>query len=894
MRAVPPPQVLRVGVVNPANKAKSSLDEGPTPQMPVSLNIDRHLRKAQGFFDRGQFSSAFRVLQDVIEGRTLTDEGIDEPSDPPAGPGKDPDSGQGKPSDAAPPQPFEDVWELNSALHAVFSEDERLFRPVRRLCHEMLASLPTDGLSVYRTEFEVGAQSAFEAARDAEDISALEDVYGRFFVTLSAGRALALAGDLRMDRGAFRAALSDYRSLLWTYPEELRSEAGIDEVFIRLKIALCLARLGSQDSAKTELAELAEDHPDRTIRVLGELVAVSSLASHPMFAASATASSKGRNRSGTDLAQFPVDADLVPLWEHRFTSDKPYRRIRDPRNNRRNTFIIGFGGTNGNATGSALSPERYAPGTSTALVDDHIVFLDHFRVRAHEALSGRMSTASDGPLTERLKAGAVRARGGAIDFVCGRIIDIGDSIVTIVGPGKKVRGASRLVRNRLVAFDPDTLETRWSSENDPALKKLTFLAAPTLHEGKLLVPTMQGGTFGLHAIDAATGKSIYDIVIHRAGTRLARPVASSVVVSQGLAYVCMNAGALAAIDVDTGTLRWTRRYERLHPIRPKPSSLDKGAKASNNNRWGQVVEAELKRLPGFAPSDFYAIDGLIILAPSDGGVLHCLDGATGQPVWMLKRLQRVPGASHLSRMSYIVGHDDDHLYVAGEHDLTCIEIRSGVRRWRDILPASAALNGSWRGRGAVTKNAVLLPGAREILVRPIDGAKPDLKWQRIRLPELSIGRDPLEGPFNIGVHGIYLTASYEGGVEVFGTSETLLSAAKSSEDPERRSLLLAQAGDLLGAFSTLEEVDLESFEDDKRQAIIRRTMSLSSELALAMAAHGARKDAIGILKRCRERLTKERDILRWHLSRIEVFRTLGDIEGVGTEQEALYARMEGR
>ena len=39
--------------------------------------------------------------------------------------------------------------------------------------------------------------------------------------------------------------------------------------------------------------------------------------------------------------------------------------------------------------------------------------------------------------------------------------------------------------------------------------------------------------------------------------------------------------------------------------------------------------------------------GLVIFAPCDGSVIVCLDGASGEPVWMLNRHD----------LQYLIGHD---------------------------------------------------------------------------------------------------------------------------------------------------------------------------------------------------------------------------------------------
>ena len=68
--------------------------------------------------------------------------------------------------------------------HAVFSQDGRLYRPVRRLCHELIARLPDDGLALYRATHEVAAAELLQQALADGCLSALEQVQNRYFATL--------------------------------------------------------------------------------------------------------------------------------------------------------------------------------------------------------------------------------------------------------------------------------------------------------------------------------------------------------------------------------------------------------------------------------------------------------------------------------------------------------------------------------------------------------------------------------------------------------------------------------------------------------------------------------------------------------------------------------------
>src|SRR5690606_7035819 len=218
--------------------------------------------------------------------------------------------------------------------------------------------------------------------------------------------------------------------------------------------------------------------------------------------------------------------------------------------------------------------------------------------------------------------------------------------------------------------------------------------------------------------DAATGAVLYHVPVHAEGTDFARPPASRVAVHGGLAYVLTNAGAIACIDAHTGALRWTRRYERTDPFRPSDPRLER---PTNRNMFaGQIFQEQ--PLPGFGPSDILTHDGLVVFAPCDGRAMVCLDGATGEPVWINEQ----------GDMDYLIGHDGDHVYAGGPDGVFCIGLHNGLRYWREELPTFHGSR-SWRGRATLADGHLYVPGERAVHVRPA-GATP-APWETYPLPD---------------------------------------------------------------------------------------------------------------------------------------------------------------
>ena len=125
-----------IGRIAPQGGGATNQDSlGVPARLFESPNLDRFLRRANDFLEREDFDGAIKVLQDVLEGRTLvaaeseTDSGEAQPGSSKAGSSK---AGSSKSAGAVDPR------DDNPSL-AVFSADDRLYRPVRRLCHELLA-----------------------------------------------------------------------------------------------------------------------------------------------------------------------------------------------------------------------------------------------------------------------------------------------------------------------------------------------------------------------------------------------------------------------------------------------------------------------------------------------------------------------------------------------------------------------------------------------------------------------------------------------------------------------------------------------------------------------------------------------------------------------------------
>lgn len=885
-------------------------DHGVAVEMFENPNLDRYLRKAQAFLERQDYVSTIQVLQDVIEGHTVefVDSAPAKPGEDPVGPqpSAKPDAkpeaekrdatgrSDGKPGgkpDESPTQGTrrKSTAELDAA-QSVFSQDGRVYRPVRRLCHEILATLPPVGIELYRAAYEVAASEMLEAAQRDGSISSLEQIANRYFITLPAGRAMIVLADRLMHEGRHRAAVQVLRDLVEVYPKENRQRLGISEVWCRFKIALCLRLAGEVATAHTAVLDLASKFPEESLRIVGELQAVKDLPQSAVFASEVLAmvTAVQRDRGLSWLAQ-DTEA-LVPLWQYRFRNPEPYREPKATNNEQQiffgdgqQTTAMPHANRHGPASWLAFSPEA-TTGAVRAL------FFEHYRLRVADALSGLQLVEGDGlgePPSPRDNYPRVRI--AASDYALLRPVEDEARRYAVLGYSRSMSQSEEVLKaSELVAYQRDGLERTWSSaqwlDGDEGLRDVTFLAAPTVFGERLLLPALRRSAYTLECLERTTGRPLWHTPLHAGGSPYFKAPGAPVSVQGGIAFVITNAGCLAAVDAFAGDLRWIRRYERSDPLRPRP--VAKGRSQDGMGRSGtQFVQNELA---GFLPNDLLVRDGLVIMAPCDGNMLLCVDGATGQPVWMLDATTRYAPYGPL-RM--LVGANATDLFALSEKQIVCIGLRGGLVRWSRELPVWNGSKNAGRGRGTVVGDEVVVPGERELLVFDAADKRP---MRRIPLAAFGESRDPLAGPFNVISSGPWLAVGYQGGVEMFSSSPALSRLAQTTEDPLQKANFLVHAGLLSEAEGTLRAA-----LTDPATSVESRTKAASRLLALVrdralQAARRHEPKAVDLLDIVLPFAGDRTVRLNWHLARLEVCQEGGDLRGHEQEQQRLYDFMEGK
>lgn len=883
----------------------SSDDPGVRVEMFENPNLDNYLDRAQMFLDRDDYASAIKVLQEVVDGRTLAVFAVESEGDG-AGGGNGSDGDRSKEEPEKRPKPAQNGQEAAdneglSASNAVFSRDGRLYRPIRRLCHELLASMPDVGIQIYRTEYEFEAEELLAEAMRTGSSTALESVSNRYFVTLPSGRAMMLLADRLMHEGRYRASAQVIRDLLDVYPAQNRKALGIRENWCRFKIALCLQLAGEFDAAREAVQELAQAYPEDSLRISGQLESISKLPENKLFARDMLAvggrsdlSKLGHSDIAIQHALLePGASGLIPMWQHRFHTDDPYKNPK-PRNRNRQIWI------DGSARMKTMPfADRYGPGTRVAFSvvadgDDDVlraVFLEHYRLRLADAASGLLIGEGDGvPDPPLARENHPRVRIAASDYALLRPVEDESHRYVIIGHENNTTASNEVLQaSQLVAYYKRTGKRAWSSldwrDGADGFRNVVFLAAPTLFGERLLLPSLRDEAYTLECIDAVSGKPLWHTSLHAGGTPFFKAPGCPVVVQGGIAFVATNAGCLAAVDALVGDLRWIRRYERYDAVHSQLRKKKKPSRQSFMNGRNQFKSAALK---DFLPNDLVLHDSLVIVAPCDGKVLLAIDTLTGDLAWMLDGGSRY---APYGRLRQIIGRNDKHLFALSSSHLVCIDLDGGLLLWQRQLPSWSGPKFSGRGRGAIVGDTVVVPNSRELLVFDAANKAP---MRRLPLPTFGDSREPLSGSCHVMAQGPYLVIGYRGGVEVFSSQQAMRALAAETRDSLRKAAYLTASGARPEAEKILLELLKTSRDEGLRFRASTQLLELVSTRAGELASGGDLRAAMAAMQEVREWLVKRKNRLNWHLARIELCKMAGDIRAHEQEQQSLYSYMEGR
>jgi outer membrane protein assembly factor BamB/tetratricopeptide (TPR) repeat protein len=145
---------------------------------------------------------------------------------------------------------------------------EHRFIPVRDFCQLQLASLPPDGLALYRGQVDPLARNWYEQGIADRDGRPLLDVVNQALASSYGDNALAALGEIALEKGDYAAARSYWEKIIPVDPPPdtqmtwlSAPETDLDLAAIRARLVLASILEGSLDRARDELARFRQLHP---------------------------------------------------------------------------------------------------------------------------------------------------------------------------------------------------------------------------------------------------------------------------------------------------------------------------------------------------------------------------------------------------------------------------------------------------------------------------------------------------------------------------------------------------------------------------------------------------------------------------------------------------------
>jgi outer membrane protein assembly factor BamB len=570
----------------------------------------------------------------------------------------------------------------------------------------VLASLPADGLKLYRAKIDPQARRWYESARRLRDEEGLERIVRQAFLSSSGDDALLMLGDLAWERGDLSRARNCWEKLIplgtpaepGELPDALRyPDSPIEVALVRSRLILCSLMQGNLAEAKSELAAFQRDFPQATGRIAGrsgnltEILAtqVAGAGKNPMIGRDGSTPTFAGNGERNQVLAAAIDVGRE-LWSVRL---KPIRIERVPKVDE---FMLE----------RTERPERRFPSLPQQflayypVIWKNVVFYcddtDIFAYDLAAARGGKPAWGSDGSIyrlpAELVNQGSAipRTRVGLQRFT----LSIGGSnLYARLGATASTAGKNRGNKpavNMLVCLDlPRQGDLKWTVRSDELELdggKWTFDGAPVTAGGRLLVtlrrtdPQLQ---LNVACFEAASGKLQWNSKVcggvEVLGGDFDEFRHQLLTVTDERVYCCTNLGAVAALDLRDGAMQWAAIYPRVE--------ADSGGAFNRAQQHG--------------PNPCLVHDGLVLAAPTDSDGILAIDCDSGVLKW--SHTFSTPGQQ-------LLGATDGRLVIAGDF-LWGLDLATGHVQWREGRsdPEAATC-----GRGVLAGGLVYWPRREEI------------------------------------------------------------------------------------------------------------------------------------------------------------------------------------
>ncbi len=580
----------------------------------------------------------------------------------------------------------------------VVALQDGLYISVRDYAHLLVARSGPDGLAAYRLRVDARAEAMYRRAIDRNDVALLRALVDRYFCSSRGDDALDLLAEHAFEAGRFDEAVALWRRLLpeagdgdtahvvLCYPD-----TDLNRAELAAKQVIALAFGGHLEEAYARYRQFRERYPEAVGRLagqedlwvqhLGKLLKQLGRATKP---SSSDWPTFARTPARTGVAPEAVDIGSVQ-WS---VTLPPV--VQAPRG-----FI-----SRQMATPPASGRAAYHP----IVAKGYVIVCNQSQVLAYRLQEGPGEAERPAWTYELRTAGAAgfgRMPYGVTAPPQFTLTASGDRLYVRLGTpmAAPLRKAGRTLESYVVCLslsaDGKLLWQRRIDEPDTV-----FEGAPVVAGDRVFIAARTGGSMlrsTVYCFDARTGRKLWSRLVcesPQSGRYYDRldTAQSLITVGQGLAFYATNLGAVAALDTETGEIRWIWTYPRKQ-----------GGYYARQARRPTVRAAIYDR-------------GRLFVAPADADRVSCLDASSGRVLWEV-----TAGTLDATGSFQMLGIHDDCLIISGEQ-VMALEATTGRKLWQ-FPPAGGRL--AARGRGVLAGDLLYVPDETQIYVLDVKTGRPD-------------------------------------------------------------------------------------------------------------------------------------------------------------------------
>ncbi|MFP4104914.1 MAG: PQQ-binding-like beta-propeller repeat protein [Phycisphaerae bacterium] len=680
------------------------------------------------------------------------------------------------------------------------TKDSRRFVSLRGKAHEVIGSMPPEGLKLYRFLYDAQAERLYKEAVASSDLGKMRAVPDRYLHTTIGPRALDMLGNIYFDRGEFPQAAG-------AWMKYLRLKPGQNDPHVLAKIAIA-EHLGQEHKqARKHLDLLKKKYPKAEGVFAGRKRPLVSFVQEileedlDISAASSDRDVEGWPGVGGTRGGIGTMSDcevvLVPRWT--LPEGLRSRKLMDNliafreelskfRVQRQKVELEGGRPMMDFVVGNRRQKMSVPTLIDPVVVGETILVRTEENVVALDMITGEMVWRTYKlPVTRQPSRNTSSRHSGYVPYYYYKMGDSGQYALTVGGdtvfalaglPPRQTRyshnrtNTGEAQTSQLVAVSIRRQGTiLWKVGNgegsDELLQVCRFLSAPVFDAGRLYTVVMHAENYFLVCLDAASGELLWKTSVaqapmvssrygHMRGKELLT-VGSTPAVVDGRVFVTTNAGVVAAFDAEAGQPVWAYQYD---------------TQIGGNQRYYPQRYNSTSPLH-FPPNPVIVSRGRVIVLPADSEKILAFSADEGAMLWSANR------------------EDMSHLTAVGEDRLVLSSPEARVLSMKDgKLVGNSGYRGRIKdvyGRPAVSDSSILLSSAGKIY--RLDRENHNVATWNIAHPDSLLGN-------LVAVDGKLIAANAAGICGYFSydeARESLIQRQEKARDSRKVQLLFQRA-----------------------------------------------------------------------------------------------------